>query len=173
MLKSHVVCSHSVKLINVLFFFIHPLQDAKSHRWKVRLLLLNVSCCAFAGFFYWKHNMYCQPGSECTSFIFPPYSVTGDDPASPYLPFPRLVSTGYTLFALFEYLVVFSNMAFHLTAVWDFKSREVVLVSSSEDKDFWIGLSAAFTATQPPDHSRHHRVGGEEWSGDMLHICLW
>ncbi|XP_068614257.1 post-GPI attachment to proteins factor 2-like [Brachionichthys hirsutus] len=78
---------------------------AKSHHWKVRLFGLNLSFCAFAGFFYWKHNMYCESGS-------------------------------YTLFALFEYLVVFSNMAFHLTAVWDFKSREVLLISSSEDKDF-------------------------------------
>lgn len=47
-----------------------------------------------------------------------------------------LLLSGYTFFALFEYLVVFSNMAFHLTAVWDFKSREVMLISSSEDKDF-------------------------------------
>ncbi|GAA6232703.1 post-GPI attachment to proteins factor 2-like [Lates japonicus] len=80
-------------------------EDAKSHHWKVRFLLLNVSFCAFAGFFYWKHNMYCESGS-------------------------------YTFFALFEYLVVFSNMAFHLTAVWDFKSREVMVISSSEDKTF-------------------------------------
>ncbi|XP_034404602.1 post-GPI attachment to proteins factor 2-like [Cyclopterus lumpus] len=80
-------------------------EDAKSYCWKVRFLLLNVSFCAFAGFFYWKHNVYCESGS-------------------------------YTLFALFEYLVVFSNMAFHLTAVWDFKSREVMVISTSEDKDF-------------------------------------
>uniref|UniRef100_A0A7N8WMB7 Acyltransferase PGAP2 n=1 Tax=Mastacembelus armatus TaxID=205130 RepID=A0A7N8WMB7_9TELE len=80
-------------------------EDARSHHWKVRILFLNVSCCVFAGFFYWKHNMYCESGS-------------------------------YTLFALFEYLVVFTNMAFHLTAVWDFKSREVMVISSSEDKDF-------------------------------------
>ncbi|XP_024910694.1 post-GPI attachment to proteins factor 2-like [Cynoglossus semilaevis] len=80
-------------------------EDAKSHHWKVRFLLLYVSFCAFAGFFYWKHNMYCESGT-------------------------------YTLFALFEYLIVFSNMAFHLTAVWDFKSREVMVISSSEDKTF-------------------------------------
>ncbi|KAL6115890.1 pgap2 [Pungitius sinensis] len=80
-------------------------EDAKSHCWKVRFLLLNVSFCGLAGFFYWKHNMYCESGS-------------------------------YTLFALFEYLVVVSNMAFHLTAVWDFKNREVMVISSCEDKDF-------------------------------------
>lgn len=43
-------------------------------------------------------------------------------------------------------------MAFHLTAVWDFKSREVMVISSSEDKTFWLetqGLSAKHTNTQP------------------------
>lgn len=30
----------------------------------MRFLVLNVSCCAFAGFFFWKHNMYCESGSE-------------------------------------------------------------------------------------------------------------
>ncbi|KAM6961021.1 post-GPI attachment to proteins factor 2-like [Aplochiton taeniatus] len=45
-------------------------------------------------------------------------------------------SGSYTFFALFEYSVVFSNMAFHLTALWDFKSREVMVISPSEDKDF-------------------------------------
>ncbi|XP_024299401.1 post-GPI attachment to proteins factor 2-like [Oncorhynchus tshawytscha] len=35
----------------------------------------------------------------------------------------------YTFFTLFEYCVVFSNMAFHLTAFWDFKSREMVVIS--------------------------------------------
>ncbi|XP_029537296.1 post-GPI attachment to proteins factor 2-like isoform X1 [Oncorhynchus nerka] len=42
----------------------------------------------------------------------------------------------YTFFALFEYCVVFSNMAFHLTAFWDFKSREMVVISPEEGKDF-------------------------------------
>ena len=45
-------------------FFSIPIQDAKSHLWKVRFLLLNVSFCAFAGFFYYKHNMYCESGSK-------------------------------------------------------------------------------------------------------------
>lgn len=80
-------------------------EDAKSHRWKRRLLFASSFFCVFAGFFYWKHNMYCQSGT-------------------------------YTLFALFEYLLVFSNMAFHLTAVWDFRGKDLVVVSSSEDKNF-------------------------------------
>lgn len=47
-----------------------------------------------------------------------------------------LLFTGYTFFALFEYLVVFSNMAFHLTSVWDFQGREFMVTSSYEDKNF-------------------------------------
>ncbi|KAG7243086.1 hypothetical protein INR49_016461 [Caranx melampygus] len=39
-------------------------EDAKSHHWKVRFLLLNISFLAFAGFFYWKHNVYCESGSK-------------------------------------------------------------------------------------------------------------
>ncbi|XP_077579578.1 acyltransferase PGAP2-like [Stigmatopora nigra] len=33
----------------------------------------------------------------------------------------------YTLFALFEYLIVFSNMGFHFTAVWDFRSHGIII----------------------------------------------
>lgn len=33
----------------------------------------------------------------------------------------------YTFFALFEYLVVLSNMAFHLTSVWDLAGVSLVI----------------------------------------------
>ncbi|XP_034033475.1 post-GPI attachment to proteins factor 2 [Thalassophryne amazonica] len=42
----------------------------------------------------------------------------------------------YTLFAFFEYLVVFSNMAFNMTAFWDFESKEVIVATPPEDKRF-------------------------------------
>lgn len=42
----------------------------------------------------------------------------------------------YTLFAFFEYLVVFSNMAFHMTAFWDFESKEVIVATPPEDKRY-------------------------------------
>lgn len=40
----------------------------------------------------------------------------------------------YTLFALCEYLVVLSNMAFHMTIYWDFGSKVVMVALPMESK---------------------------------------
>lgn len=39
------------------------------------------------------------------------------------------VSPVYTLFAFIEYLMVFSNIAFHFTAFWDFGSKELIVAT--------------------------------------------
>lgn len=80
-------------------------EEVTSYRWKLRLFLFNISCCAAAAYFFRRHNKYCETGV-------------------------------YTLFAVFEYLVVFSNMAFHMTAFWDFGSTTVMVAAPPEDKRF-------------------------------------
>ncbi|XP_038137459.1 post-GPI attachment to proteins factor 2 [Cyprinodon tularosa] len=80
-------------------------EEKTSFLWKTRLFLFNVSCCAFAAYFFRRHNKYCEEGV-------------------------------YTLFAFFEYMVVFSNMAFHMTAFWDFGSTQVMVATLPEEKRF-------------------------------------
>ncbi|XP_041915681.1 post-GPI attachment to proteins factor 2 [Alosa sapidissima] len=80
-------------------------EERKSFRYKWRIFLFNIFFCLCAGYFFRRHNKYCEPGI-------------------------------YTLFAFSEYLVVLSNMAFHMTAYWDFGNKEVMVAMPPEGKRF-------------------------------------
>jgi len=104
--------------------------EVRSLKYKICLTAFNVISFAIAGYCFLRHNAYCESGGVylpcikklyfslfviiykyCLHFVFPVYS----------------------LFAFFEYLVVLSNMAFHLTAIWD-----LVGVSLLVDENFRI-----------------------------------
>lgn len=70
--------------------------ESKSLRLKYQLLAINMVSFALAGYFFIRHNLYCEPGV-------------------------------YSLFALCEYVVVLTNMAFHMTASWDFHGRLITV----------------------------------------------
>lgn len=187
---SHIICSFQCKSVIVVYYFLLPYRTPSLITGKcdfyfltyLSLLLLdsftgNTTCTVNQGVSIgpvWK-------GCWNSKFwgMFALMSTTAKkkntdqniDISSKSL---FVLFTGYTLFALFEYLVVFSNMAFHLTAVWDFKSREVMVISSSENKTFWLetpGSSAEYTTPQPPDDNSLDPTQEEEWDEGLFHIC--
>lgn len=70
--------------------------DHFSVSWKLRTMMLNTFAIFLACYFFYRHNMYCEP----------------------------LV---YSMFALSEYIVVVTNMAFHVTAAYDFSGKSLMI----------------------------------------------
>ncbi|XP_051903511.1 post-GPI attachment to proteins factor 2 isoform X2 [Hippocampus zosterae] len=105
-----IVSSQLYMLITCRLWYVLKRQNVHkeeliSCRWKLRLLLFNLSCCGAAAYFFKRHNTHCEAGV-------------------------------YTLFALFEYLVVLSNMAFHSTSVFDFGKESVMVTVLPEEKQY-------------------------------------
>lgn len=90
-------------------------KDRISLRWKKRLVVVNVVFILLAGYFFIRHNSHCEPygkNKDTISFIYRIFFIC---------------FAVYSLFALSEYIVVLTNMAFHMTASLDFKDKDLVV----------------------------------------------
>ncbi|XP_052668592.1 post-GPI attachment to proteins factor 2 isoform X7 [Harpia harpyja] len=88
-------------------------EERKSYKWKQLFFFFTFITFAFAVCVYFHHNWYCSPGGKGAG-----------------------AGLVHPIFAFLEYLVVLSNMAFHMTAFWDFGNKELVVSSLLEDKHF-------------------------------------
>lgn len=93
----------------------------KSLTWKRNLFITNVSSFCLAGYCFVRHNSKCEPYGEPLYFFMVYAKIIPI--FSPFL----LV---YTFFAFFEYVVVLTNMGFHLTSWYDFIDKWLVLDAS-------------------------------------------
>jgi len=100
--------------------------EVRSLKYKIFFTLFNMISFAIAGYCFLRHNAYCESGgmylnkntfSICNVHI----------QIYLYLLNEFYIISVYTFFALFEYLVVLSNMTFHLTAVWDLAGVSLVV----------------------------------------------
>jgi len=97
--------------------------EIRSLKYKIYFTVFNVTSFAIAGYCFLRHNAYCESGGLYLYKIIFLYTFIN----ILYLLISLCIISVYTFFALFEYLVVLSNMAFHLTAVWDLSGVSLVV----------------------------------------------
>lgn len=59
MLISYILNRHSRKMLEMI-----SIVERKSLQLKRTLFFVNISSFWLAGFFFWRHNSYCEPGGN-------------------------------------------------------------------------------------------------------------
>lgn len=121
----------TIKLHGMLFEDASKLLPIQRESIKWKKILFNTSIASTVGLlvFFAKHRFYCHDlGKSAT--------VSDCLQLNPIL--NRFIyfslTTAFSWFAFFEYVIAIANMLFHFTIIWDFPSQFMLIIQGPKEK---------------------------------------
>lgn len=100
--------------------------EITSLKWKRRLIMLNIFSILASGYFFYRHNKYCEPLGK---IILIDFIIINMIKCNSVIENYDIILV-YSMFALSEYGVVLSNMGFHTTVTLDFPITRFMISGS-------------------------------------------